>query len=150
MMNVKLGEQSYAIPPAVYLKIRPQSVLANCKIPGSNKIHMSERNEGWCKYFFGSKFNGVFEQCVGHDSYSKSSINDDTMNNIYANCIAGFKLKACKTKKECIWRLVHVKFDLAQEIKNWPITLDDDFIKNNSTMLAIVGLVSSLSLHYIE
>ena len=72
------------------------------------------------------------------------------MNNIYANCIAGFKLKACTTKKECIWRLVHVEFDLAEELKNLPITLDDDFIKNNSTMVASMELIASLPLHYIK
>ena len=39
-MIVQLGEQSYEIPSAVYLNVRPQSVLANCKIPGSNKMHL--------------------------------------------------------------------------------------------------------------
>ena len=61
---------------------------------------MSERNEEWCKEFVGSKFNGVFDQYRGHDKYSKSSIDDDMMNNIYANCIVGFKLKAKKAKKQ--------------------------------------------------
>ena len=49
MMNVKLGEQPFETPSVVYVNVRPQSVLANCKIPGTNKLHMGERNESWCK-----------------------------------------------------------------------------------------------------
>ena len=131
-MIVQLGEQSYEIPSAVYLNVRPQSVLANCTIPGSNKIHLSERDEAWCKKYFGIKFNGLTDQCRGHDKYSKSSIDDDMMNNIYSNCIVAFKLRAVTTRNKFNWRLLYVKFDLAKEIKNWPITLDDDFIQKKA------------------
>ena len=93
---------------------------------------MSERNEEWCKKYFGSKFNGVFNQCVGHDKYSKSSIHDDMMNNIYANCIVGFKLKAKKARNKVIWRLLYVKFDLENEAQKWPITLTDKLIKKTA------------------
>ena len=72
------------------------------------------------------------------------------MNNIYANCIVGFKLKAKKAKNKFIWRLLYVKFDLENEAQNWPITLTAKFIKDNSTMIASVGLVASLPLCYIE
>ena len=49
VLNVKLGEQLFEIPSAEYLNVRPQSVLTNCKIPGTNKLHMGERNDSWCK-----------------------------------------------------------------------------------------------------
>ena len=92
----------------------------------------------------------MFDQCRGHDKYSKTSIDDDMMNNIYSNCIVGFKLQAKKARNKVIWRLLYVKFDLENEAQNWPITLTDKFINNNSTMIASVGLVASLPLGYID
>ena len=79
-----LHGQSTSIEPWEYLNIRLQSIMIDNQIPGTNENlrMMKERNDQWCRMYFGSKYHilkGTFpvKNNVGQDCGT-----DNLMHNI--------------------------------------------------------------------
>ena len=92
--------QSTSIEPWEYLNIRPQSVMIDNQIPGTNEHlrMMKERNDQWCRRYFGSKYHILTSTFPGKNKVGQDCGTDDLMLNIYNNYIVGFNLK-CRKKK---------------------------------------------------
>ena len=88
------------------------------QIPGANLQKMTQRNEAWCRNYFGSKYHMLAGQYKAYNKFTKASLNDDLINNMYNNCIVGFNMKAMKSKTKCHWRIVYAKFGYYEEIEN--------------------------------
>ena len=121
------------------------------QIPGTNENlqMMKERNDQWCRMYFGSKYHilkGIFPV---KNNVTQDCGTDDLKNNIYNNCIVGFNLKCRKTKKEYDWRMVYVKFDFKGEIRMGTSEPCDNFFKSNTVILGSIGLIASLPQSYL-
>ena len=57
----KFHGQSTSIEPWEYLNIRPQSVMIDNQIPGTNANlqMMKERDDEWCRRHFGAKYHNL-------------------------------------------------------------------------------------------
>ena len=84
------GQSTY-IEPWEYLNIRPQSVIIDNQIPGTNENlrMMKERNDQWCRRYFGSKYHILKGTFPVKNNVRQDCETDDLMHNNYINCIVG-------------------------------------------------------------